>query len=708
MAQSSPLSRFRYTPLRDSTSEIRLLKLTELGGVVICRMITWPLRFAPDYYALSYTWGKAALSTEIVVNDEQMTVRRNCEYALRQIFKSKPNCLLWVDAICIDQESNQEKNHQVAMMGRIYAKATHVFASVGPHTEDSEFLLKTMDEHKSLLGSIHKHISKADHGHLNGWNIPNPIPRVRWLSLKCFFTMDGATRKSFAQAVTSFLKRPYFTRIWVLQELHLATTSSFCCGADTRCFDQLLAACLLVDFWVNQREHMSCWSWLTRKVLSLIALQSKVFCRQQSCIPLSEDFNTLQPQRGCLALTSGARGPRRLAEVLDEMQHFQCADLRDKLYGIMSLVEWGTRQRPYPDYAKDCFEVSVMVLELYLEDDMLAPVLGTYVDWTRRLHEVFEISPAVPSMRKALEARYPSTTILPETLGEPRNLTSAKVGTAFSARKAPRVNVPSPSSKNQTMGRGFRNMWYGVPLQQARTGTRNWLREDNKYLYLDQHWPTKAIMTGSGKMVALAPPDTRQGDWFVVSGSDFHPIKDSIGLVVTLVDPDTRKWRYKPNYGSVEARAYSIIGQAAFGDNHRYEEVFAQLYWESFSPRWNAEDLLVLSWVFHHHQTRRTSENRTTNQVEPLKCNLGVSSEFYGPLPASHIVRDKVEITSPYNYTRRCLDRDLRLHRLRKRINCGGNLYKYGSGRKFWTFVAMDHDELRREAEIEDKESHEA
>jgi hypothetical protein len=170
MDNSTPLADFEYAPLDDSSSEIRLLKLLELEQCVLSRLNTWTLKSAPLYHALSYTWGDAASSTQIVVDNKKMTIRTNFEYALRQAYASKASRYFWVDAFCIDQMSTPEKNHQVAMMGRIYTSAAHVLACVGSHGDDSAFLLETMKAQKRLLASIQEHITIYDHGDFKGWN----------------------------------------------------------------------------------------------------------------------------------------------------------------------------------------------------------------------------------------------------------------------------------------------------------------------------------------------------------------------------------------------------------------------------------------------------------------------------------------------------------------------------------------------------------
>ncbi|KAK5110881.1 hypothetical protein LTR85_000691 [Meristemomyces frigidus] len=61
---------------------------------------------------------------------------------------------VWIDALCINQEDMLEKSHQVAMMADIYQRASLVYACLGPHCDDSDFLfeqLATCSEHINVL-----------------------------------------------------------------------------------------------------------------------------------------------------------------------------------------------------------------------------------------------------------------------------------------------------------------------------------------------------------------------------------------------------------------------------------------------------------------------------------------------------------------------------------------------------------------------------
>jgi hypothetical protein len=50
-------------------------------------------------------------------------VRKNLRNALRSLRDAKSECYVWVDAICINQSSNAERNHQVKLMAAIYGNA---------------------------------------------------------------------------------------------------------------------------------------------------------------------------------------------------------------------------------------------------------------------------------------------------------------------------------------------------------------------------------------------------------------------------------------------------------------------------------------------------------------------------------------------------------------------------------------------------------
>ena len=373
MGNQITVTSFQHQALPDSTTHIRLLEIIECepNKSIVCELSVSPIETAPPYYAISYTWGDAELTVALTVSGRRMTVRQNCEYALRQAFNSNASRHFWIDSVCIDQTSTQEKNHQVAMMGRIYKRATHVFACVGPHMDDSEILLDVLDGTKSLSMQLHSAIRIAEVDPTS-WAVPNSIPGRNSLALRCFLTMPAARRKRLADAFIAFMRRPYFSRFWILQEMLLAKSISYCCGMDIQYFNDIMAIGTLVDFWINEKLYMDHWRNITRKTVSFMSRRRYILRRQKVCQAMKSETEDLEFAWGSLALAIGMKKSLDLSSVLIAMPHFHCADPRDKLYGILSLVNWKDIPVPVPDYDKNSLEIAVEVLGMILADKSYA------------------------------------------------------------------------------------------------------------------------------------------------------------------------------------------------------------------------------------------------------------------------------------------------------------------------------------------------
>jgi hypothetical protein len=96
------------------------------------------------YRAISYAWAKEDGNIKI---SEIIYCGPNClillifpKYAnvLRRIQRPNVKQVLWTDMICIDQDSTEERNHQVALMSTIYSKAYQVVAYLGEPDASSD------------------------------------------------------------------------------------------------------------------------------------------------------------------------------------------------------------------------------------------------------------------------------------------------------------------------------------------------------------------------------------------------------------------------------------------------------------------------------------------------------------------------------------------------------------------------------------------
>ena len=126
---------YKYQPLDLSDGSIRLIKVNHRYDSRGRPEHTFNLVHSNvshvPYIALSYTWGLQQAGVSIVLNRKVLVVRRNVASFLRAVTTKFRNhfvngTYIWIDAICIDQESTEERNHQVRQMGRIYSSAQSV------------------------------------------------------------------------------------------------------------------------------------------------------------------------------------------------------------------------------------------------------------------------------------------------------------------------------------------------------------------------------------------------------------------------------------------------------------------------------------------------------------------------------------------------------------------------------------------------------
>jgi hypothetical protein len=66
------------------------------------------------YEALSYEWGdESNTSFYIILNGQKFSVRENLWSALFYLRMKDTVRIIWIDALCINQENKGERNHQV-------------------------------------------------------------------------------------------------------------------------------------------------------------------------------------------------------------------------------------------------------------------------------------------------------------------------------------------------------------------------------------------------------------------------------------------------------------------------------------------------------------------------------------------------------------------------------------------------------------------
>lgn len=139
------------------------------------------------YTAISYVWGDPLHVHCIQISGHDFGVADNLFNVLRGLRRSAETISLWIDAICINQNDIPERNSQVQKMASIYRSAVEVVGSLGSTRPDFEMGLSLL--RKLLVDDEQLYLEDS---YAPAW-----------------------------EALIALLDKPYWTRVWILQETAL-------------------------------------------------------------------------------------------------------------------------------------------------------------------------------------------------------------------------------------------------------------------------------------------------------------------------------------------------------------------------------------------------------------------------------------------------------------------------------------------------------
>jgi len=300
---------YPYKPLDFDTHEIRLLKLNWAHleeSAIFCSLEHVSLIDPGPYIALSYCWGDPKITKSVYIGESLVEVTVNLHLALKAVRKfrlksgSNEVTRLWVDAICINQKDGQERSQQVRNMRQIYSRAEEVIAWVGPTGEEL-----VSDEAIARLAMIQ---GSADWAHSkHAFN-----PKIEAI-LK-------STRHDF-MAFEKFFSQPYWERVWIIQEITVASNVTILYGGIKLLWDDVAA------FLKMQKEIKS----------NAENHEFAGFASPDHLLQFRELFFT-------------QRTPISLLEALRLSRKTQATDPRDKIFALLGLCYDGSTFVPVPNY----------------------------------------------------------------------------------------------------------------------------------------------------------------------------------------------------------------------------------------------------------------------------------------------------------------------------------------------------------------------
>lgn len=292
-------------PLGQGEDQVRLL--TVLAGLpddpVDCVLSNHNINEIKTAEAVSYAWGNRTGTKAISVNGTPFHVGDNLFQALVHLRLPDTHRLLWIDALCINQSDTSERNHQVRKMAAIYSGANRVLAWLGLETADS----------KAAFDFLRTSYQRSP------YNREELMHHKGWLVLE------------------ELCSREYWTRVWIVQEICLASRLVLCCGTS-----QIP--------WVYLSELRRCRKNVWPRYMSK---GEQAFMRS---LPARID-----QQKGSRNKNSGCS----LWALLEAFQSSHCKEIHDKVYGFMGLsTDCGSSGIPI-DYSRSVQQLHNDVILFY-------------------------------------------------------------------------------------------------------------------------------------------------------------------------------------------------------------------------------------------------------------------------------------------------------------------------------------------------------
>ncbi|KAI2464132.1 heterokaryon incompatibility protein-domain-containing protein [Annulohypoxylon bovei var. microspora] len=202
------------------------------------RIISLDRVFESSFTALSYVWGGYSTPKDTIqCGMDQVPITTNCRDALRQLRSiTKGKLTIWVDAICINQRDDKEKEGQIPLMGEIYSRADMVYIWLGNSSLASKRAISCLAQASQFnyLPLDPERIDRKAHWTERARFALKLLPP--YVFFKSYYNGWKEFRLRQAYEPEDFeelLGRDWFSRSWTFQEVILARNLVLVCGSDS-------------------------------------------------------------------------------------------------------------------------------------------------------------------------------------------------------------------------------------------------------------------------------------------------------------------------------------------------------------------------------------------------------------------------------------------------------------------------------------------
>ena len=318
MMTSTPPKSYQYEELQgEQTTRMLVLKpAAEQNSSLQCSLIPIRLSEMKEVVALSYAWGEPVFTERLWIirddrDDSYLEISPNLSNILRWLRDASSVQNIWVDAVCINQDSKSEKSKQVTEMWKIYSLASKVKIWLG----ESDIRLE------QLFIAMH---GKDPEG--------------------CCSTVIGPHYSTIDKTrLVQLLKHPWFTRRWIVQEAMLAHSLEFVCQ------DSVIDFTIFADAVHYVKRDILYGSGCEDGLSTLNCIRETRLRRKYTEINPAELPNIVgggSVQKLHRHFRQKTRSPEKMAslellEIIGGVPHTKCKEDEDRVYALIGAVNWG-------------------------------------------------------------------------------------------------------------------------------------------------------------------------------------------------------------------------------------------------------------------------------------------------------------------------------------------------------------------------------
>jgi hypothetical protein len=300
---------YTYSPLRGGEVRLLILRPIAASGRVSCNIVHRRLSERPHFDALSYCWGSSGKTEVIFCESKMIRVTLSLFSALRSLAFDHGERCIWADAICINQDDEEEKNQQVSMMGKIYMSAEKTVIWLGPERE------------------IEAAVEAATH-------------RVQRTNSRLSRQGVNENPRDTILAIAPIFNSPWFHRLWVVQEVALAKECEMAAGQKRIMIDQLHGVISSIP---RLYQHQDVFN--ERAMVNLSGMMELRDYRRSPDQPPPSYF---------------------LLDMLQKTEWFQVTETKDRVYALLGLAGAADRFRPNydPGYSHEAMFIDFAIWAL--------------------------------------------------------------------------------------------------------------------------------------------------------------------------------------------------------------------------------------------------------------------------------------------------------------------------------------------------------